>query len=112
MTNQDGLDRVFQLMADRHRRGFVQRLCQGPATVTELAAPANVQLPAVLKHLKALEDGGIVISQKEGRTRTYRIRQEAFAVLADWVDQRQREMNAAFDRLASLMSEIPEKEDH
>jgi DNA-binding transcriptional ArsR family regulator len=112
MTNQDGLDRVFQLMADRHRRGFVQRLCHGPATVTELAAPANVQLPAVLKHLKALEDGGIVISHKEGRTRTYRIRQEAFAVLADWVDERQREMNAAFDRLASLMSEIPEKEDH
>ncbi|AEQ50704.1 ArsR/SmtB family transcription factor [Pelagibacterium halotolerans] len=112
MTGQDDLDRLFEVMADPYRRGFVERLCKGPATVTELAAPAAVQLPAVLKHLKVLEDGGIVVSEKTGRTRTFQMRKDAFVTLAAWVDHRQREMNAAFDRLADLMAEIPEKKDH
>jgi DNA-binding transcriptional ArsR family regulator len=112
MTGHQNLDRLFQVMADPYRRSFVERLCKGPASVKELAAPADVQLPAVLKHLKVLEDGGIVVSEKAGRTRTFRMRREAFALLADWVDQRQREMNAAFDRLAELMSEVPEQKDH
>ena len=112
MTGRQNLDRLFQVMADPYRRSFVERLCKGPASVKELAAPADVQLPAVLKHLKVLEDGGIVVSEKAGRTRTFRMRREAFTLLADWVDQRQREMNAAFDRLAELMSEVPEQKDH
>ena len=112
MTGHQNLDRLFQVMADPYRRSFVERLCNGPASVKELAAPADVQLPAVLKHLKVLEDGGIVVSEKTGRTRTFRMRREAFTLLADWVDQRQREMNAAFDRLAELMSEVPEQKDH
>ena len=112
MTGQQNLDRLFQVMADPYRRSFVERLCKGPASVKELAAPTDVQLPAVLKHLKVLEDGGIVVSEKAGRTRTFRMRREAFTLLADWVDQRQREMNAAFDRLAELMSEVPEQKDH
>lgn len=112
MTGHQNLDRLFQVMADPYRRSFVERLCKGPASVKELAAPADVQLPAVLKHLKVLEDGGIVVSEKTGRIRTFRMRREAFTLLADWVDQRQREMNAAFDRLAELMSEVPEQKDH
>ena len=112
MTGHQNLDRLFQVMADPYRRSFVERLCKGPASVKELAAPTDVQLPAVLKHLKVLEDGGIVVSEKTGRTRTFRMRREAFTLLADWVDQRQREMNAAFDRLAELMSEVPEQKDH
>jgi DNA-binding transcriptional ArsR family regulator len=112
MTGQNNLDRFFEVMADPYRRDFVERLCKGPATVTELAAPAAVQLPAVLKHLKVLEDGGIVVSQKTGRTRTFQMRKDAFVMLAAWVDQRQREMYSAFDRLAALMTEIPEEKDH
>jgi len=105
-------DRVFQALADPYRRGFVERLAKGPASVTELAAPANVGLPAVLKHLRILEDGGIVISQKIGRVRTYRMHDHAFAGINAWIDQRQAEMNSAFDRLAALMSEIPEEENN
>lgn len=112
MTGQENLDRLFQVMADPYRRSFVERLCKGPASVKELAAPAEVQLPAVLKHLRVLEDGGIVVSEKTGRIRTYQMRREAFVILAEWVDQRQREMNVAFDRLAELMLEIPEEKDH
>lgn len=112
MTEHDDLDRFFDVMADPYRRSFVERLCKGPASVKELAAPAAVQLPAVLKHLKVLEDGGIVVSEKRGRVRTFRMRKDALVTLAAWVDQRQREMNAAFDRLAELMAKIPEEKDH
>lgn len=112
MTAQNNLDRFFEVMADPYRRGFVERLCKGPATVTELAAPASVQLPAVLKHLKVLEDGGIVVSEKTGRVRTFRMRKDALVSLATWVEQRQRDMNVAFDRLADLMAEVPEEKDH
>lgn len=112
MTGQYSLDRLFEVMADPYRRSFVERLCKGPASVKELAAPTAVQLPAVLKHLKVLENGGIVVSEKTGRIRTFRMRKDAFVTLAAWVDQRQREMNAAFDRLAELMADIPEEKDH
>jgi len=112
MTSANSLDRLFQVMADPYRRSFVERLCKGPASVKELAGPADVQLPAVLKHLNILEQGGIVVSEKAGRVRTYRMRPDAFAVLSDWIDLRQKEMHAAIDRLADLMAEIPEEKDH
>jgi DNA-binding transcriptional ArsR family regulator len=112
MMPTSNLDRLFQVMADPYRRSFVERLCRGPATMTELAAPADVQLPAVLKHLKILEEGGIVVSKKAGRTRTFRMRQDAFVELSNWIDLRQQELHAAFDRLADLMAEIPEEKDH
>lgn len=108
----DHFDRLFQALADPYRREFVERLAKGPASVTELAKPADVGLPAVLKHLRVLEDGGIVVSEKVGRVRTYRIRADAFASIDQWIGQRQADMNAAFDRLAALMAEIPEEKDH
>jgi DNA-binding transcriptional ArsR family regulator len=106
------LDRLFQALADPCRRDFVMRLARGPASVTELAAPAQVQLPAVLKHLRVLEDSGIVVSEKTGRIRTYRMHQGAFQAMTGWIAQREAEMNAAFDRLAALMAEIPQEKDH
>jgi predicted transcriptional regulator len=112
MTAASNLDRLFQVMADPYRRSFVERLCRGPASVKELAGPTDVQLPAVLKHLKILEDGGIVVSTKTGRIRTYSMRQDAFLELSNWVQVRQQEMHLAFDRLADLMAEIPEEKDH
>lgn len=103
-------DRFFQALADPFRRGFVERLAHGPASVTQLAEPAEVGLPAVLKHLRILEEGGIVVSEKVGRVRTYRIRPDAFLVANAWIEQRQRDMHQAFDRLAMLMAETPEQE--
>ena len=112
MTPPDTYDRMFQALADPYRRRFVERLAQGPASVTELAVPADVQLPAVLKHLRVLEEGGIVVSEKVGRVRTYRMRSDAFRAMRGWMEQREAEMNAAFDRLATLMAEVPEEKDH
>jgi len=102
-------DRVFQALADPYRRGFVERLSRGPASVSELAAPADVGLPAVLKHLRILEEGGIVVSEKRGRVRTYRMERQGFAAINQWIAQRQAEMNRAFDRLEALMAEVPEE---
>jgi DNA-binding transcriptional ArsR family regulator len=105
-------DRIFQSLADPYRRSFVEQLTRGPASVKELAAPADVGLPAVLKHLRILEESGIVLSEKIGRVRTYRMQTDAFAAVNAWIDQRQSEMNTAFDRLASLMADMPEERDH
>ncbi len=105
-------DRMFQALADPYRRRFVEQLARGPASVTELAEPADVGLPAVLKHLRILEESGIVVSQKVGRVRTYRMREQAFGAINRWIEQRQAEMHAAFDRLALLMAETPEERDH
>lgn len=102
-------DRVFHALADPYRRQFVEQLAKGPSTVSELAAPADVGLPAVLKHLRILEEGGIVISEKVGRVRTYRMQSDGFALINQWIEQRQAEMNQAFDRLAVLMAELPEE---
>lgn len=97
------LDRVLLALADPMRRAMVERLSRGPASVTELAAPASMRLPSAVKHLKVLEDGGIVLSRKVGRTRTYRIKPDAFEALNRWVRLREASMNAAFDRLAAAI---------
>ena len=104
-------DQIFQALADPHRRRLVEQLAKAPASVKELAAPAQIGLPAVLKHLRVLEEGGIVVSHKVGRVRTYRMEQRAFDAISRWIEQRQAEMEAAFDRLAELMIEIPEERD-
>jgi DNA-binding transcriptional ArsR family regulator len=105
-------DRLFQALADPYRRGFIMHLAKGPASVKELAEPTDVQMPAVLKHLHVLEDSGIVVSEKVGRIRTYRMRQNAFQAIRGWIEQREAEMNAAFDRLTLLMADVPEEKDH
>lgn len=112
MTETENINRYFQAMADPYRRGFIEQLSKGPASVKQLAAPTNVQLPAVLKHLRVLEDGGIVVSEKVGRVRTYRMRPDAFNAMNNWIEQRQRDMNAGFDRLAVAMAKVPEEKDH
>lgn len=104
-------ERVFQALADPYRRRFVEQLAKGPASVNELAAPEKIGLPAVLKHLRVLEDGGIVVSEKVGRVRTYRMRKDAFEAVNRWIEQRQAEMNSAFDRLEVLMAQVPEHEE-
>lgn len=105
-------DRLFQALADPYRRRFIKQLARGPASVKALAEPAEIQLPAVLKHLRVLEECGVVVSEKIGRVRTYRMRPDAFRDINHWIEQREAEMNAAFDRLAALMTEITEEKDH
>ena len=108
---QEQFDRLFRALADPHRRHMVERLACGPASVKELAQPIAIALPSALKHLKVLEDGGIVMSQKSGRVRTYRIRPHALKTVSRWVKQRESAISAAFDRLVGAMQDFPEKDE-
>jgi len=103
------LDRMFAALADPGRRAMVERLCAHPASVKELADPAGMRLPSALKHLRVLEDGGLVVSRKIGRVRTYEISPAAFSVIDKWIAQRQAAVNAAFDRLEQVIAEFPEE---
>ena len=102
------VDRFLAALADPGRRLMVEHLARGPATVKALAAPVGMRLPSALKHLRVLEEGGIVVSEKAGRARTYRMAPAAFSPLTDWVRRREEAMNAAFDRLGTLIAETPE----
>lgn len=104
-TQMPDLDQLFHALADPYRRGMVDQLSHGPASVKQLAQPLDMTLPSALKHLYVLEAGGIVVSEKVGRVRTYRIQQQAFSRIEDWVAQRKRNWNARFDRLDQLIAE-------
>ena len=82
-------DRQFHALADPYRRRMVERLARGPASVKELAAPIAIGLPSALKHLKVLEEGGIVLSKKTGRVRTFGMRPHALKSIGEWVKQRE-----------------------
>jgi DNA-binding transcriptional ArsR family regulator len=105
MPRSPPLDRVFHALADPTRRGIVERLSRGPASVTELAEPHAMALPSILKHLRVLESGGIVVSRKAGRVRTYRIDPKALAQVERWVAARKKVLNVQFDRLEQYLME-------
>jgi DNA-binding transcriptional ArsR family regulator len=98
------LDRLFFALSDASRRGMLERLCSGPASVTELAMPMGIAMPSVVKHLAVLESSGLVQSEKSGRVRTYRIAPHAFAAMERWVAAHKLGLNAQFDRLDGLLA--------
>ena len=106
MLNQsEELDRVFQALADPTRRVIVDRLSHGPASVSELAKPLPMSLPAVMLHLKVLEDSGLVTSRKEGRVRTCRIEPQMLSQAEQWVSERRRMWERNLDRLGQFLDE-------
>jgi DNA-binding transcriptional ArsR family regulator len=86
-----GLDAMFQALADPTRRAMVERLSRGPASVSELAAPFAMSLPAVVQHLKMLEASGLVRSEKLGRVRTCAMEPAALSLAEQWISQRRAE---------------------
>ena len=97
------LDRTFAALADPARRAIVDRLAQGPATVSELARPLPMSLPAAMLHLKVLEDCGLVTSQKQGRVRTCRIAPKMLSEAEHWVGERRRMWERNLDRLGEFL---------
>lgn len=100
------LDRAFAALADPVRRGMLARLAQGPASVSELALPLPISLPAVLQHLKALEASGLVASEKKGRVRTVSMKAEALTAAESWLVDRRREWEARLDRFEDYVSTL------
>ena len=100
------LDRAFQALADPTRRTMVERLTQGPASVSELKRPLKMSLPAVLQHLAVLETSGLVVSEKAGRVRTCRINPSALAEAERWIAERRLEWERRFDRLGEYFKSL------
>ena len=107
MLNHPGLDLdlVFQALADPSRRDMVARLSRGPASVSELARPFDMTLPAVLQHLQVLEASGLVRSEKMGRVRTCRIEPKVLSRAEAWFAGRRASWERRFDRLGELLAE-------
>src|ERR1700684_1190912 len=82
------VDLLFHALADPSRRAMVERLSRGPASVSELAKPLAMSLPAVVQHLQVLEESGIVRSTKIGRVRTCRLEPEALRTAEQWISER------------------------
>lgn len=104
MLNQsDPLDLMFQALSDPTRRKMVERLSRGSASVSELAAPFDMSLPAVVQHLKVLEDSGLVTSRKVGRVRTCTIDTAALSQAEKWINDRRKGWEHRLDRLGSFL---------
>ena len=99
------VDRVFHALADGNRRNMVERLSRGSATVSELAEPLRMSLPAVLQHLRILETSGLVSSEKVGRVRTCRIEAAAMRPVERWIEARHSSMERRLDRLGEYLAE-------
>jgi DNA-binding transcriptional ArsR family regulator len=99
------LDKTFAALADPARRAMVERLVIGPATVSELALPLPMSLPAVMLHLKVLEEAGLVTSRKEGRVRTCRIDPAKLSLAEKWVSSRRIMWEHSLDRLGAYLDQ-------
>jgi len=96
---------MFHALADATRRGMLERLGRGPATVSELAAPLSMSLPAVVQHLQVLEQSGLVSTRKVGRVRTCQLEPGALQQVERWVEARRLEWERRLDRLGAFLDE-------
>lgn len=111
MLNQQSpnLDLMFQALADPTRRMMVDRLSRGPASVSELAKPFTMSLPAVVQHLQVLEASGLVSSQKLGRVRTCQIQPEALSLAEQWINERRTTWVRRLDRLGEFLAQTEDE---
>ena len=108
LQHSTSLDLMFQALADPARRGMVDRLSRGPASVSELAEPFDMSLSAVVQHLKVLETSGLVRSEKIGRVRTCQIEPQALQLAEQWLNERRTTWVRRLDRLGEYLAEHPE----
>src|SRR4029450_7962313 len=99
------LDVVFHALADPSRRSIVERLSAGSATVTDLAEPLPMSMPAVLQHLQVLQDSGLVRSRKVGRVRTRSIEAPTLQPVARWIEERRSGWERRLDRLGAYLAD-------
>jgi DNA-binding transcriptional ArsR family regulator len=102
----DQLSRVFQALADPTRRDIVARLASADATVGDLAAPYDVSLQAVSKHLKVLEEAGLVSRSRDAQRRPVHLEAEVFDLMTKWIERYQREAEERFQRLDALLARM------
>jgi DNA-binding transcriptional ArsR family regulator len=104
MTDQ--LSRVFAALADPTRRDMVARLTDGDATVGDLAAPYTVSIQAVSKHLKVLEEAGLVTRSREAQRRPVHLEAEVFDLMTKWIERYRQRAEERFSRLDDVLAEL------
>jgi DNA-binding transcriptional ArsR family regulator len=102
------LDEAFRALADPSRRAIVARLSRGSASVSELAAPLSMSLPAVVQHLDVLQKSGLVSSEKVGRVRTCRLEAEPMRSVERWIERHRTEWESRLDRLGDVLNNLEE----
>ena len=106
----NALDSMFQALADPGRRLMLERLCRGPASVSELGEPLKMSLSAVVQHLHVLEQSGLVKSEKVGRVRTCHVEAGALRAAETWINERRTLWERRLDRLGAFLAETPDHE--
>ena len=104
----DPLSRVFSALADPTRRDIVARLAVGDATVNELAEPYAVTVQAVSKHLKVLEDAGLVSRRRDAQRRPVHLEAEVFDLMTKWIERYRRQAEERYRRLDDLLATLPD----
>ena len=104
----DSLSRVFAALADPIRRDMVARLADGDATVNDLAAPYAVTVQAISKHLRVLEDSGLVSRSKEAQRRPVHLEAEVFDLMTKWIERYRRRAEERYRRLDEVLRSMPE----
>src|SRR6478735_1290751 len=102
----DPLSQVFAALADPTRRELVARLADGDATVGELAAPYDVSVQAISKHLKVLEGAGLVTKTKDAQRRPVHLEAEVFDLMTKWIERYRRQAEERYRRLDSLLADL------
>ncbi|MEM7506927.1 MAG: metalloregulator ArsR/SmtB family transcription factor [Pseudomonadota bacterium] len=100
------LDAVFAALADPTRRAILARLADGQATVSELGAPFAMSQPAVSRHLKVLEQAGLIARKVDAQRRPARLKADRMAEAADWLDQFRKFWTGSFDQLDTVLAEM------
>lgn len=106
MSATDQLSRTFGALSDPTRRAILNRLATGEATVTELAEPFQMSLPAVSKHLKVLERAGLITRGREAQWRPARLQPEPLKEASNWLDEYRQFWDESFDRLDEYLAEL------
>jgi DNA-binding transcriptional ArsR family regulator len=101
------VDQVFQALADPTRRQMIEALSLGPASVSELAKPLPMSLPAVYQHLQVLEASGLVRSEKVGRVRTCHLELKMLGTAEKWIESRRAAWERRLDRLDTYLANLP-----
>jgi DNA-binding transcriptional ArsR family regulator len=105
--HQPELDAVFHALADPTRRAVIGRLGQGPASISDLARPFDMALPSFMKHIRLLEQSGLIVTRKAGRVRTCAVEKSRLAILDTWLADQRAVWEARTDRLEQFVTHDP-----
>ncbi len=109
-NNGSGLDAIFLALSDGTRRAVLRRLGAGPASVSELAEPFDMALPPFTKHIRTLENAGLITTSKKGRVRTCELNPETYAAVEQWLHDQRKQWASRYRKLDALLEQMKDKD--